>query len=50
MRRSLLDSKDAGEIDLGIELASGLRFREVQPKLRELSGRDSAAPRSGRPR
>jgi putative heme-binding domain-containing protein len=42
--RALLDSKDAGEIDLGVELASGLRLPEVQPKLRELAGRGAAAP------
>ncbi len=37
--RELLDSSDAGEIDLGIELASGLRLPEVQGKLREVAGR-----------
>ena len=42
--RTLLDSKDAGEIDLGIELASGLKLPEVQPKLRELAGREATAP------
>jgi putative heme-binding domain-containing protein len=41
--RALLGSRDAGEIDLGIELASGLGLPEVQPKLRELAARDSAA-------
>jgi putative heme-binding domain-containing protein len=41
--RELLGSADAGEIDLGIELASGLRLSEVQEKLREVEGRAAAA-------
>jgi putative heme-binding domain-containing protein len=41
--RVLLGSTDAGEIDLGIELASGLRLPEVQGKLREVAGRSAAA-------
>jgi putative heme-binding domain-containing protein len=41
--RALLDSKDAGEIDLGIELASGLRLGEVQGTLREVARRTAAA-------
>ena len=41
--RALLNSKDAGEIDLGIELASGLRLSEVQGKLREVAGRAASA-------
>ena len=41
--RALLGSTDAGEIDLGIELASGLRLAEVQGTLREVAGRSAAA-------
>lgn len=43
--RALLDSKDGGEIDLGIELASGLRLPEVEPMLRELAGRETTPPK-----
>ena len=41
--RELLGSGDAGEIDLEIELASGLRLPEVQGTLREVAGRAAAS-------
>ena len=41
--QSLLDSGDAGKIDLGIELASGLQLKEVQAKLREVAERTATA-------
>ena len=50
--RALLGSTDAGEIDLGIELASGLRLPEVQgdADARSSSAATCARRRNGRPR
>lgn len=42
--RALLEAKDTQELNLGLELAGGLRLTELQPKLRELAGRASATP------
>ncbi|MHB1557449.1 MAG: PVC-type heme-binding CxxCH protein [Isosphaeraceae bacterium] len=39
--RALLDSKDTGEVDLGIELASGLRLKDVEGKLRDMAAGSS---------
>jgi putative heme-binding domain-containing protein len=41
--RSLLGSGDAGKIDLGIELASGLQLKETQETLREVALRTATA-------
>jgi putative heme-binding domain-containing protein len=41
--RSLLGSDDAGKIDLGIELASGLQLKELQETLREVALKTATA-------
>ena len=41
--RALLGSGDAGKIDLGIELASGLQLKELQAKLRAVAERTATA-------
>ncbi len=41
--RSLLGSGDAGKMDLGIELASGLQLKETQGTLREVAERAATA-------
>jgi putative heme-binding domain-containing protein len=43
--RALLGSADPAKVDLGLDLASSLRFPEIQGKLREISQRTTAGLR-----
>src|SRR5262249_59694609 len=43
--RAFVASADPAKIDLGIDLASTLRLKEIQGKLREISQRTTAALR-----